>query len=123
MGRLVIYAPIMTSSMHIINGLTLTNGIAVIPRRQTSAQGRSNNQVNYTKSYILVQSFIYPHFYLQWLSPEGCLMFSLQFHIPLETVLGQHISIFQHLIGVAMIHSIINEAGYKVSNVISNKCR
>lgn len=91
-GRLVIYAPIMTSSMHIINGLTLTNGIAVIPRRQTSAQGRTSNQ---------------------WLSPEGCLMFSLQFHIPLETVLGQHISIFQHLIGVAMIHSIINEAGYK----------
>lgn len=46
-GRLVIYAPVVTSSQHVISNLELTNGIAVIPRQQTDGIGRSNNQVGF----------------------------------------------------------------------------
>lgn len=45
-GRLVIYAPVVSSSQHVISDLELSNGIAVIPRQQTSGMGRSNNQVS-----------------------------------------------------------------------------
>lgn len=84
-GRLVIYAPTISSSMHIISELNLCHGIAVLPRQQTDGIGRSNNQ---------------------WLSPLGCAMFSLQLHIPLNSPLGRRLPLIQHIIGVAIVSAI-----------------
>ncbi|XP_023297566.2 biotin--protein ligase isoform X1 [Lucilia cuprina] len=95
-GRLVIYAPIVNSSQHVISDLELTNGIVVIPRQQTDGMGRSNNQ---------------------WLSPLGCAMFSIQLHINLDTPLGQRLPLIQHILGVAMINSLKNHPLYKVLNL------
>ncbi|KAJ8682026.1 hypothetical protein QAD02_017818 [Eretmocerus hayati] len=84
-GRLVIYADVMTSSTDLTNGVTLQHGLAVVPRQQTRGQGRGRNV---------------------WLSPEGCAMFSLQLHIPIKSVLGERISLIQHLMAVAIVHAI-----------------
>lgn len=57
-GRLVIYAPVVSSSQHVVTDLELTNGIAVIPRQQTSGVGRSNNQVSFFYlQNILLQTY------------------------------------------------------------------
>lgn len=86
----------MTSSMDVLQNLTLTHGIVVIPRQQTRGVGRSKNT---------------------WLSPDGCLMFSMQLHVPLSSVLGQRISLIQHLIALAVVQAIIGLPGYEVSEV------
>ncbi|XP_037948879.1 biotin--protein ligase isoform X2 [Teleopsis dalmanni] len=91
-GRLVIYAPIINSSMNIINELDLTNGIAILPRQQTEGVGRSNNQ---------------------WLSPIGCAMFSLQLHISLNSNLGSRLPLIQHIIGVAIVNALKTQNLYK----------
>ncbi|KAM7361646.1 holocarboxylase synthetase-like protein isoform 2-T2 [Cochliomyia hominivorax] len=95
-GRLVIYAPVVTSSQHVISDLELTNGIAVIPRQQTDGIGRSNNQ---------------------WLSPLGCAMCSIQLHISLDTPLGQRLPLIQHILGAALINALKSHSVYKVLNL------
>lgn len=50
LGRLVIYADVMTSSMDVVAGSTLYNGIAVIPRQQTIGAG---NEYNFSFQVIL----------------------------------------------------------------------
>ncbi|KAL5274469.1 HLCS family protein [Megaselia abdita] len=84
-GRLVIYAPVISSTMHVINDFTLAHGTAVIARQQSDGKGRGGNQ---------------------WLSPEGCSMFSLQIHIPMDSPLGSRIPLVQHLISVAIVKAI-----------------
>lgn len=54
----------------------------------------------------------------QWLSPEGCLMFSLQLHIPLSSPLGQRVPLIQHLIVVGIVNGILNIEGYEVSHLL-----
>lgn len=44
-GRLAVYVPIVTSTMHVLGGVPLAHGLAVIARQQTAASGRSQNQV------------------------------------------------------------------------------
>lgn len=54
--------------------------------------------------------------FTQWLSPDGCLMFSVQLHVPLSSHMGQRLSLLQHLVAVAVVggvHSL--DDGYKVS--------
>ncbi|CAK9823781.1 Biotin--protein ligase [Anthophora retusa] len=92
LGRLVIYADVMTSSMDALSGLQLEHGLAVIVRQQTNGRGVSKNM---------------------WLSPEGCAMFTLQLHIPTDTVLGNRISILQHLVAVAIVTAIRSLPGYE----------
>ncbi|XP_055375458.1 biotin--protein ligase isoform X2 [Condylostylus longicornis] len=91
-GRLVIYAPIISSSQHVISDLTLVHGIAVIPRHQTEGSGRHSNQ---------------------WLSPSGCAMFSIQLHFDLNSKLGQKISFVQHLVTIAIVNSVLKRDGYE----------
>uniref|UniRef100_A0A336MRZ2 CSON000373 protein n=1 Tax=Culicoides sonorensis TaxID=179676 RepID=A0A336MRZ2_CULSO len=91
-GRLIIYSPVVTSSMDVIQNLSLTHGFVVIPRQQTKGNGRGKNT---------------------WLSPEGCLMFSLQLHVPVDSVLGQHVSLIQHLVATAVVKSILDLPGYE----------
>ncbi|XP_017009977.2 biotin--protein ligase isoform X2 [Drosophila takahashii] len=95
-GRLVIYAPVVSSSMHVINNLELINGLAVLPVQQTSGVGRSNNQ---------------------WLSPLGCAMFSLQLHLAMDSALGSRLPLLQHLIGVAIVNSLRGHEQYGVLNI------
>ncbi|TMW51845.1 hypothetical protein DOY81_003090 [Sarcophaga bullata] len=95
-GRLVIYAPVLNSSQHVISNLELTNGIVVIPRQQTNGVGRSSNQ---------------------WISPLGCAMFSIQLHIAIDTPLGQRLPLIQHIVGAAMVNSLKNHPLYKVLDI------
>ncbi|XP_017114655.1 biotin--protein ligase isoform X2 [Drosophila elegans] len=95
-GRLVIYAPVVSSSMHVINNLELINGLAVLPVQQTSGVGRSNNQ---------------------WLSPPGCAMFSLQLHLAMDSALGSRLPLLQHLIGAAIVNSLRGHKQYGVLDI------
>lgn len=52
-----------------------------------------------------------------WLSPIGSANFSLQLHIPLDSPLGQTLSIVQHLIMVAVASAIKTTRGCTVSYV------
>lgn len=52
----------------------------------------------------------------QWLSPDGCLMFSLQLHVPLASPLGGRLSLLQHLVAVAVVNAVLKmNGGYEVS--------
>uniref|UniRef100_A0A2M4AKI4 Putative biotin holocarboxylase synthetase/biotin-protein ligase n=1 Tax=Anopheles triannulatus TaxID=58253 RepID=A0A2M4AKI4_9DIPT len=95
-GRIGIYAPIISSSMLIVSNLTLTHGFMVIARHQTKGKGRNSNQ---------------------WLSPPGCAMFSLQLHIPMSSFLGQRLPIVQHLVAVAVVSAILSIPGYEHLNL------
>lgn len=57
---------------------------------------------------------LYPH-QTKWLSPDGCLMFSLQLNVPLASPLGQRLSLLQHLVAVAVVNAILTLDGYEVS--------
>ncbi|XP_052868831.1 biotin--protein ligase [Anopheles cruzii] len=91
-GRIGIYAPIMSTSMAIVSNMTLAHGFIVIARHQTKGKGRSSNQ---------------------WLSPPGCAMFSLQLHIPMSSPLGQRLSMVQHLVAVSIVSAILAIPGYE----------
>ncbi|KAH8381902.1 hypothetical protein KR009_000835 [Drosophila setifemur] len=95
-GRLVIYAPVVSSSMHVINNLELINGLAVLPLQQTAGVGRSNNQ---------------------WLSPLGCAMFSLQLHLAMDSPLGTRLPLLQHIIGAAIVNSLRGHEQYRVLDI------
>ncbi|XP_055639673.1 biotin--protein ligase [Toxorhynchites rutilus septentrionalis] len=84
-GRIGIYVPVVRSSTVIVSNASLSHGFVVIPRRQTHGNGRNNNQ---------------------WLSPEGCVMFSMQLHVPLASQLGRRLPIIQHLVAIAIILAV-----------------
>uniref|UniRef100_A0A8D8C2V0 Biotin--protein ligase n=1 Tax=Culex pipiens TaxID=7175 RepID=A0A8D8C2V0_CULPI len=90
-GRLTLYLPLVTSSMIIVSNATLPHGFVAIPRRQTRGTGRNRNQ---------------------WLSPDGCAMFSLQLHVPMDSPLGQRLPMVQHLIALGIVLGIRNQPGY-----------
>nr|XP_019533306.2 biotin--protein ligase isoform X1 [Aedes albopictus] len=95
-GRLAIYCPLVTSSMDIVSNATFRHGFVVISRCQSRGSGRNNNQ---------------------WLSPEGCAMFSLQLHVPLASALGQRLPVIQHLVAVAVVKAIRSISGYETLNI------
>ncbi|KAK2583668.1 hypothetical protein KPH14_009599 [Odynerus spinipes] len=92
LGRLVIYADVLTSSMDVVNGQTLQHGLVVIARQQTQGKGRSKNV---------------------WLSPKGCAMFTLQLHIPKNSNIGTHVSILQHLVIVGIVSAVTSVPEYE----------
>lgn len=49
-----------------------------------------------------------------WLSPKGAALFTLQLHVPTDTILGRRISILQHLVSVAIISAFKSLSGYEV---------
>ncbi|XP_070491225.1 uncharacterized protein Hcs isoform X2 [Chironomus tepperi] len=91
-GRALIYSHILTSSMSMINKMNYCHGLAIVSRVLTQATGRAKNT---------------------WLSPEGCLMFTIQLHIPLKSPLGQRLPLVQHLIATAAVMGIKNIPGYE----------
>ncbi|XP_063990919.1 biotin--protein ligase isoform X1 [Diachasmimorpha longicaudata] len=92
LGRLVIYGDVMTSSMHVVAGHQLHHGLVVIPRQQTQGQGRNKNV---------------------WLSPIGCAMFTMQIHVPVNSYIGRHLSIIQHLVAAALVSAVKSRPGYQ----------
>ncbi|XP_072155418.1 biotin--protein ligase isoform X4 [Bemisia tabaci] len=91
-GRLVIYSDILKTSMALLAGPKMANGLAVIPRLQTRGSGRAGNE---------------------WLSPEGSASYSIQLHISLDSELGQHLSLLQHIVSLASVHAIVSKPGYE----------
>jgi biotin---protein ligase len=80
--------------MHVVERFSLLHGTAVVARQQSEGTGRRGNQ---------------------WLSPEGCAMFSMQLHVPVTTNLGsERFLLMQHLPAVAIVHGIRSNPGYEV---------
>ncbi|XP_059473791.1 biotin--protein ligase [Neocloeon triangulifer] len=92
LGRLLIYSDVMSSSMDVLNGGPLWHGLAAVPRVQLKGKGRSKNE---------------------WLSPEGCAMFSLQLHFPTSSVLGQKVSLVQHIAALAVCVAVREAPGFE----------
>ncbi|CAB3366136.1 Hypothetical predicted protein [Cloeon dipterum] len=91
LGRLLIYSDVLTSSVDVLAGTPLYHGLAAVTRVQLAGKGRSNNE---------------------WLSPEGCAMFSLQLHLPAKSILGQKISLIQHIAALAVCVAIREAPGF-----------
>ncbi|RZF46367.1 hypothetical protein LSTR_LSTR011151 [Laodelphax striatellus] len=87
LGRLVIYSKVMVSAALLLDGRKLAHGLAVIPYTQTESLSNS------------------------WLSPDGCATFSLQLHIPVDSLLGQNLTLLQHLVTIATVSSICSIPG------------
>lgn len=51
-----------------------------------------------------------------WLSPIGCAMFSMQIHVPMNSILAQGLPLIQHLVSVAIVSGIRSQPGYEVSS-------
>lgn len=96
-GRLAIYVPIVSSSMDVVDKLSLAHGLVVIPKYQTNGSGRGKNK---------------------WLSAEGCIMFTIQLRIPLCSVVGQRIPLIQHIMATAAVNAVLREEGYQVSGIL-----
>lgn len=95
LGQLIIYSDILTTTMNVIEGIA-THGLAVITRQQTQGRGRCFNK---------------------WISPVGSVLFTVQIHVPINSILGRQISILQHIVAVAMISAIRSTPGYKNINL------
>ena len=74
-----------SSSMTVLDGPPLIDGLVVVPDTQTAGQGRSANA---------------------WISPRGCAMFSLQLHLGAESNLGKRPTLIQHLVGLAVCRAL-----------------
>ncbi|XP_014242533.1 biotin--protein ligase isoform X2 [Cimex lectularius] len=96
LGRLAIFSEVMTSSMDLLDGIEMVHGFTTIPMYQTKGKGRSGNT---------------------WLSPKGCAMFSIQLHIPLDSNLGKHLSLLQHISSLAIVSSICELPHLKDLNI------
>lgn len=49
-----------------------------------------------------------------WLSPAGCMMFSLHVQFPFESNLGQRLPFLQHIASLAAVEAIKAKPGYEV---------
>lgn len=113
LGRLVIYAEILASSMHATEG-HLEHGLTVIPRQQTQGHGTIYLFIGYAcrKKNDLV--LFLGRSRNVWLSPIGCAMFTIQVHISKNSVLGSRISLLQHIAAVALVSAVRSQPGYEV---------
>ncbi|XP_066914049.1 uncharacterized protein [Clytia hemisphaerica] len=96
-GQDIIVTEVINSTHTIFTGVNVnsiqSDGLVVHARRQLKGKGRTGNQ---------------------WLSPLGCMMFSMQFDIPMNSPLGRSLSMIQHLVIVAFVKSIKERGdGYK----------
>lgn len=92
LGQIALFTEKITSCMDVICSPDLPNGFVVVALEQTEGIGRSGNV---------------------WVSPRGCAMFGLQIHIPLESYLGQHVTLLQHLVGLAVVTAVVSIPGYQ----------
>ena len=82
----MIYAKVVNSTFDLLEGpKPLKHGLAVIANRQIKGRGRGQNS---------------------WLSPEGCAMTSFQLQYSPSSKQGQNSSLLQHLVSLAVVHSL-----------------
>ena len=96
-GQNIIATKIINSTQTIFTGIRVNmlkcDGLVVHAKRQLKGKGRTGNE---------------------WLSPPGCMMFSMQIEIPMDSFLGQSLSMIQHLVIVAFVKSIKEQGiGYQ----------
>ncbi|CAK6977316.1 biotin--protein ligase isoform X1 [Scomber scombrus] len=96
LGRTLLYADVVTSTMDLLEGLTLhlpkDVGLIAIAARQSKGRGRGRNA---------------------WLSPLGCSMFTLSVEVDLSSRLGQRIPFLQHLAALAVVEAVRTLPGYQ----------
>ncbi|XP_053188230.1 biotin--protein ligase isoform X2 [Scomber japonicus] len=96
LGRTLLYADVVTSTMDLLEGLTLhlpkDVGLIAIAARQSKGRGRGRNA---------------------WLSPLGCAMFTLSVEVDLSSRLGQRIPFLQHLAALAVVEAVRTLPGYQ----------
>ncbi|KAM7398666.1 hypothetical protein PAMA_006530 [Pampus argenteus] len=96
LGRTLLYAEVVMSTMDLLEGLTLRLpkdlGLIAIAARQTQGRGRGRNA---------------------WLSPLGCAMFTLSVQVELSSRLGQRIPFLQHLAALAVVEAVRTLPGYQ----------
>ncbi|XP_046437557.1 biotin--protein ligase-like isoform X1 [Daphnia pulex] len=83
LGRTGLYFDVVGSTHSVLEGCdSFPDGLVVIARRQSQGRGRSGNV---------------------WMSPEGCAMFSLRMRFPLQSELGRHLPLLQHIVALAIV--------------------
>ncbi|KAI4813962.1 hypothetical protein KUCAC02_003180, partial [Chaenocephalus aceratus] len=96
LGHTLLYAEVATSTMDLLQGLTLhlpkDVGLIAIAGRQIQGRGRGGNA---------------------WLSPPGCAMFTLSLQVSLSSRLGQRIPFLQHLVALAVVEAVRSLPGYQ----------
>lgn len=96
LGHTLLYAEIVTSTMDLLEGLTLhlpkDVGVLAVAAQQSQGKGRGKNV---------------------WLSPLGCAMFTLRVQVELSSRLGQRIPFLQHLAALAVVEAVRTLPGYQ----------
>ncbi|XP_056298565.1 biotin--protein ligase isoform X1 [Pseudoliparis swirei] len=96
LGHTVLYAEVATSTMDLLQGLSLhlpkDVGLMAVADRQSQGRGRGGNA---------------------WLSPLGCAMFTLAVQVELSSKLGQRIPFLQHLAALAVVEAVRTLPGYQ----------
>ncbi|XP_076606365.1 biotin--protein ligase [Chaetodon auriga] len=96
LGHTLLYAEVTTSTMDLLEGLTLhlpkDVGLISVAARQSQGRGRGRNA---------------------WLSPLGCAMFTLRVQVDLSSRLGQRIPFLQHLAALAVVEAVRTLPGYQ----------
>ncbi|XP_022192172.2 biotin--protein ligase [Nilaparvata lugens] len=85
LGRLGVFASVMTSSMHVVD-TRLVDGFVVVPRSLTRGVGRGENV---------------------WLSPAGCALFSLQVHVGFASLFAGRLGLLQHCVTLAAVECVL----------------
>eukprot|EP00794_Sanderia_malayensis_P000015 gene15-605_t len=96
LGRLAIYSKTVTSTQFLLERITSSfsscDGLTVIAGRQLKGKGRGGNK---------------------WLSPDGCMMFSLAMHVNISSAIGKRLPFLQHIVAVAVVKAIREIYGYE----------
>nr|XP_019962192.1 PREDICTED: biotin--protein ligase [Paralichthys olivaceus] len=96
LGHTLLYTEMVSSTMDLLEGLTLRLpkdvGLIAVAGRQSQGRGRGKNT---------------------WLSPLGCAMFTLKIQVELSSRLGQRIPFLQHLAALAVVEAVRTLPGYQ----------
>src|SRR5699024_3433084 len=82
LGRSVVFADRVSSTMELVTRFKQVNGIVAIANYQTNGIGRNANK---------------------WLSPKGCAMFTLSLELATTSVLMARLPLLQHLASLSVI--------------------
>ncbi|XP_029925053.1 biotin--protein ligase isoform X2 [Myripristis murdjan] len=96
LGHTLLYAEVTTTTMDLLEGLTMhfpkDMGLIAVASRQSQGRGRGGNA---------------------WLSPLGSAMFTLSLQVALSSRLGQKIPFLQHLAALAVVEAVRTLPGYQ----------
>ncbi|KAM9728585.1 biotin--protein ligase isoform 1-T1 [Menidia menidia] len=96
LGQVLLYAEVVTSTMDLLEGMTVhlpdDVGLIAVAAQQSQGRGRGRNA---------------------WLSPLGCAMFTLRVRVELSSKLGQRIPFLQHLVALAVVEAVCTLPGYQ----------